>query len=113
MVMSNDGVEVVNSGQERGFSLRTDGGNVSIPPVFVDMPNGTVTSDGLNSPEGIRGRAVCDIWDIVRHGWKENGIEGETQEEDDDEPSPYAADTESSSYASTALWMPPTIPDLQ
>lgn len=90
-----------------GFSvadLRTDGGNVSIPPVFVDMPNGTVTSDGLNSPEGIRGRAVCDIWDIVRHGWKENGIEGETQEEDDDdEPSPYAADTTSGSYASTVL----------
>lgn len=111
MVMSNDGVEVVNSGQERGFSLRTDGGNVSIPPVFVDMPNGMVTSDGLNSPEGIRGRTVCDIWDIVRHGWKENGIEGELEEEDD--PPPYAADTESSSYASTALWMPPMIPDLQ
>lgn len=86
--------------------LRTDGGNVSIPPVFVDMPNGTVTSDGLNSPEGIRGRAVCDIWDIVRHGWKENGIEGETQEEEDDEPSP-------GSYESTTLWMSPLIPYLQ
>lgn len=111
MVMSNDGVEVVNAGQERDFSLRTDGGNVSIPPVFVDMPNGMVTSDGLNSPEGIRGRTVCDIWDIVRHGWKENGIEGELEEEGD--PSPYEADTTSSSYASTALWMPPTITDLQ
>lgn len=112
MVMLDGGVEVVSEGQGGAPALRTDGGNVSIPPVFVDMSNGTVTSDGLNSPEGIRGRAVCDVWDIVRHGWKENGIEGETQEEDDD-PSPYAADTAPSSYASTTLWMPPLIPDLQ
>lgn len=101
----------VSDSSDEVADLRTDGGNVSIPPVFVDMPNGMVTSDGLNSPEGIRGRTVCDIWDIVRHGWKENGIEGELEEEND--PSPYAADTASSNYESTTLWMSPLIPDLQ